>query len=165
MAIPNDNYGLVAVVTEIDKFGEIILKDQGTGGSLVNAFAAASEDGFVGAGRDSLLDFAGYEQPDPTPPPVQTPTINYVGYYPSDSSNACSNFSFNTLTTIYLYEEYGSFYEFGAEIFSSNPYNSPQNLPYAPAGYYAADFGWKYWNGTSFTSEGSCDTGGGGFGF
>lgn len=157
MAVPNDNFGLIAVITEIDKYGEIVLKDSGTGGSLVNAFAASDNTGFVGSGRDSLLDFAGYEHPNPAPPPPPPTVYAYnLGFHPSNSATACDNFAFNTFTTVYSYSD--NFYAIDTVLYATNPPNESQK---APAGYYTSDFGWRYWSGSAFTSSGSCDGGGG----
>lgn len=158
MAVPNDNFGLVDVVTEIDKFGEIILKVEGEGGRLTTCFFSASDEGFVGgapATGTNLSDFAGYEQPNPTPPePDPTVYQASLGYYPSNSADACTQYAFNIRGTYYTDDT--NFY------ISTKLYNNNTNpLEIASSGYYAADFGWRYWDSTTqtFTDSGSCGGG------
>lgn len=165
MAVPNDNFGLVAVITEIDKYGEIVLKANGTGGSLINAFAAASDEGFVGGtppATSGLSEFAGYEQPDPTPPDPD-PTVNPISaaYDSNSSSDACTNREFGLVNTYYVDADSLNLYT-ATKLYSNN--TNP--LQFAASGYYVTDtfFGWRYWDSSTgtFTSDGSC--GGGGFG-
>lgn len=72
MAVPLEAFGLTDVVAEIEKYGKTVLVIAGYGPSLQTCFDSAEEIGFQGVGRDSLLDFAGYVEPDPTP----TPTVS-----------------------------------------------------------------------------------------
>ena len=79
MAVPLEAFGLTDVVTEIEKYGKVIFSSPGYGPSLQSCFDASEEIGFQGIGRDSLLDFAGYVEPDPTPPPtVSITTLTLV---------------------------------------------------------------------------------------
>lgn len=167
MAVPNDNFGLVDVITEIDKYGEIVLKFDQEGGRLTSAFDAASDVGFASGtppATMALSEFAGYEQPDSNPPPPPPTVYTFqLGYDSNSSSDACDNFAFNTFTTVYSYSS--NFYAIDAVLYATTPPNENQK---AAAGYYTSDFGWRYWNGTAFTSSGSCDGGlgpspGGGF--
>lgn len=64
MAVPLEDFSLTDVITEIEKYGKVIYP------SLNGCFTDAEEIGFQGVGRDSLLDFAGYVEPDPTPAPT-----------------------------------------------------------------------------------------------
>ena len=66
MAVPLEDFALSDVINEIEKYGKVVYP------SLSFCFDAAEEIGFQGVGRDSLLDFAGYVEPDPTP----TPTVS-----------------------------------------------------------------------------------------
>ena len=72
MAVPGDNFSLTDVITEIEKYGKVIPP------SLTGCFANAVESGFVGIGRDSLLDFAGYEEPQLNPPTIAITTVTLV---------------------------------------------------------------------------------------
>ena len=163
MAVPNDNFGLVDVITEIDKYGEIVLKFDGEGGRLTAAFNAASDTGFASGtppATTGLSEFAGYEQPNPEPPPPPPTVYTFeLGYHPSISSDACDNFVFNSFTTVYSYNS--NFYDLDAVLYATTPPNENQK---AAAGYYTSDFGWRYWDGTSFTNTGTCDSGGDPFG-
>lgn len=79
MAVPLEAFGLTDVVTEIEKYGKVVLVTPDYGASLQSCFNAAEEIGFQGVGRDSLLDFAGYTEPDPTPTPtVSITTLQFV---------------------------------------------------------------------------------------
>ena len=152
MAVPNEEFGLVAVITEIDKYGEIVLKADGTGGSLVTAFAAADEGGFVGAGRDSLLDFAGYEQPDPGGGGGVTYTEYSLGYA-SSGPDACSDASISPVT---VWGDPDTNFDL-----TENLYANDAATVNASAGYYADFFyGYRYWDGNAFGtgpgSSGSC---------
>jgi len=72
MAVPGDGFSLTDVIAEIEKYGKVIPP------SLTGCFANAVESGFVGAGRDSLLDFAGYVEPQLNPPNVAITTVTQV---------------------------------------------------------------------------------------
>ena len=73
MAVPLDDFSLTDVINEIEKYGKVIYP------SLQGCFNDAEEIGFQGIGRDSLLDFAGYTEPDPTPPPtISISTVTLV---------------------------------------------------------------------------------------
>lgn len=73
MAVALDDFALTDVINEIESYGKVVYP------SLVGCFDGAEEIGFQGIGRDSLLDFAGYTEPDPTPPPtVSISTLQLV---------------------------------------------------------------------------------------
>lgn len=73
MAVPLDDFALTDVINEIEKYGKVVYP------SLQGCFDFAAEIGFQGVGRDSLLDFAGYTEPDPTPvPTVSITTLQLV---------------------------------------------------------------------------------------
>lgn len=146
MAVPNDNFSLEDVLVELGGVSAFIVP------SLYWAFDAADEDGFVGSGRDSLLDFAGYETPEEEPPP---PTYyEYSLGFASSSTGACDD------TTKSSY--WGDALNFGS---ATVLYTNSGGTVSASAGYYADDFGYRYWDGASFSgSATACPTDGGGFG-
>lgn len=73
MAVALEDFALTDVIAEIETYGKVVFP------SLVFCFVAAEEIGFQGIGRDSLLDFAGYTEPDPTPAPtVSISTLQFV---------------------------------------------------------------------------------------
>jgi hypothetical protein len=150
MAVPNDNFSLDDVFNELGGASAYI------SATLIVAFDAADEDGFVGSGRDSLLDFAGYETPEEEPPP---PTYyEYSLGFASSSTGACDD----TTTSSY----WGDGLNFGS---ATVLYTNSGGTVSADAGYYADDFGYRYWDGASFSGGATaCPTGpsgGGGFGF
>jgi hypothetical protein len=152
MAVPNDSFSLEDVLIELGGVSSFIVP------SLYWAFDAADDDGFVGSGRDSLLDFAGYETPAPPPPP---PTYNeYLLGFAASSTGACDD-----LTKTPYWGD-GLSMNDATVLFSDSGGTVSAN-----AGYYADDFGYRYWDGASFSGAStSCPTGedpppGGGFGF
>lgn len=88
MAVPLDDFALTDVIAEIEKYGKVIYP------SLQGCFNDAEEIGFQGIGRDSLLDFAGYTEPDPTPPP--TISISTLALVPDARNRQDVNVSSNT---------------------------------------------------------------------
>ena len=150
MWVPKDNFGLIRVFDELGGAGAFI---QAT---LDVAFGSADPNGFTTTERDSLQDFAGYETPAPPPPP---PTYNeYLLGFAASSTGACDD------TTRSSY--WGDGLNFGE---STVLYTDSGGTVSADAGYYADDFGYRYWDGASFSGGAtSCPTdpfgGGGGLG-
>lgn len=145
MAVPNDSFSLEDVIVELGGYSAFILA------SLYWAFDAADEDGFVGSGRDSLLDFAGYETPpDPDPDPTYE---EYSLGFASSAEGACGD------TTQDFY--YGNSISFAD---STVLYTDQGGTVLADAGYYSQGqiAGYRYWDGASFSGSGTtaCPTGG-----
>jgi len=94
--------------------------------------------------------------PTPTPVPVTpTPTSSPSSSVPSEtlgdgntSTDACNDFNIGG-TVRYLD---------GPFPFASVIYRSSDGTGTAPAGYYSDGGVWRYWTGSTFSTNGSCDT-------
>ena len=86
--------------------------------------------------------------PTPTPSPTCVELTSLIGYSSADATSACNatpvrrranNTDFSTATILYANIDCSSL---------------------APAGYYADTTGqsWRYWNGSVFTTSGTCDS-------
>jgi hypothetical protein len=152
--VPNDNFSLDDVFNELGGASAYI------SATLVVAFDAADEDGFVGSGRDSLLDFAGYETPETPPPPPTTYQVS-LGFA-SDGAGAC------TASQNYYWVDDFTFAD------ATKLWTDAGGTILANAGYYSQGeiAGYRYWDGTVFGSPGTTACPGGeeppsdgGFGF
>ena len=102
----------------------------------------------------------GCTSPDtPTPTPTSTPTPTPVPGVPSETlgdgatnTDACNDFVTGTGTVRYL----DDFFPFATVI-----YRNSDGTGTAAAGYYSDGGVWRYWNGSAFTSNGSCEVYGG----
>jgi hypothetical protein len=144
MAVPNDSFSLEDVLVELGGVSAFIVP------SLYWAFDAADEDGFVGSGRDSLLDFAGYETPEEEPPPPTT--YQYSLGFASDGAGAC------TATPSDQY--WGDNITFGD---ATLLWTNSGGTVLASAGYYSQGqiAGYRYWDGSTFGSAGTTQCPGG----
>ena len=146
MAVANDSFTLEDVLVEMGGVAAFIVP------SLDSAFDSANEDGFQETGRDSLLDFAGYDHDAGNGGGGVTYTEYSLGYA-SSGSDACSDVS---ISPVQVWGDPNTNFDL-----TENLYANDAATVNASAGYYADFFyGYRYWDGSSFGtgpgSSGSC---------
>lgn len=87
---------------------------------------------------------------------VLAPSLDLVvlAHSTTSSGEACSKYDSGNNSTYY---RDGMSFDFSTELYTDS---NASNL--APQGWYSDGNNWKYWSGTSYTTDGSCGTGGGG---
>ncbi|MDO6819079.1 hypothetical protein [Zobellia sp. 1_MG-2023] len=134
MSVPNNySFSLQDVQTELNL---------GSTASLQDCFNAARSGGFNSTyqgSKDRLRNFRAYDRNKSYGTQIQS-----VGYGGS-SSNACGSTRFN------FYTEYGKSW-----VNTNSIWTNYQGTIKAPAQWYSDGYASRYWNGSSFTSLGSC---------
>lgn len=134
MAVPDTTtFSLQDVITELG-----LATDDGLEECFANANASGFDDAYEGS-KNGLLNFRNYTHQ------IQN-TLVFLHFSSSSSSGACSSST-----------NHGRYVEEGKNFSTTSYlYQYDDAYTFAGSGYYEKNGLWRYWNGNSFTSSGSC---------